>query len=284
MKIIINVFTAILCLITIVQAQEKKKFTLSGNIEGLKSGSMVYLTTKSSDTLSKTKSKGSKFTFKEHVKGEANFYFIKVDTNINKVGKRVHSNALWLVNDNMDLKGKITDWNNLILIGSEPQDVWLTFKDLQTKNKNILGSKQWDTLKNTFIENHLNSMFTPYLFDILSPESRAIWYSKLGEKAKSSFYGQEAAKQIEMDKKVKEMQLTPLFTNFKITNPDGKVLNVKELVAKSKYTLIDFWASWCGPCRAAIPKLKKTYEDFETKGFNIIGVSTDKKELDWKRL
>ncbi len=50
---------------------------------------------------------------------------------------------------------------------------------------------------------------------------------------------------------------------------------------KGKYVLIDFWASWCGPCRATNPELKKIYSEFKDKNFDILGVSLDFNKDNW---
>ena len=50
---------------------------------------------------------------------------------------------------------------------------------------------------------------------------------------------------------------------------------------KGKVVLIDFWASWCGPCRAAIPNVIKLYNKYNAKGFEVFGVSIDSKKADW---
>lgn len=52
---------------------------------------------------------------------------------------------------------------------------------------------------------------------------------------------------------------------------------------KGKYLLVDFWASWCGPCRKAIPSLKTIYEKYNIKGFEILGISIDKDEKAWRK-
>ena len=55
------------------------------------------------------------------------------------------------------------------------------------------------------------------------------------------------------------------------------------LVERKKYLLIDFWASWCNPCRKEIPNLKKLYAQYSEKGFEIVSISIDKKKEEWEK-
>lgn len=68
--------------------------------------------------------------------------------------------------------------------------------------------------------------------------------------------------------------------DFSAPSPDGKIISLKESLGK--VTLIDFWASWCGPCRAENPNVVAIYNELHAKGFNIIGVSLDKDGAKWK--
>jgi len=63
-------------------------------------------------------------------------------------------------------------------------------------------------------------------------------------------------------------------------NPSGKILKLSDL--KGKIVLVDFWASWCGPCRAENPNVVKMYEKFKDKGFTIFSVSLDEDATKWK--
>lgn len=69
-------------------------------------------------------------------------------------------------------------------------------------------------------------------------------------------------------------------TDFSAPNPEGKVISLKESLGK--VTIVDFWASWCGPCRKENPNVVAIYKEFHSKGLNIIGVSLDQDKNKWK--
>ncbi len=69
--------------------------------------------------------------------------------------------------------------------------------------------------------------------------------------------------------------------NFSAPTPDGKKLSLKE--SMGKVTIIDFWASWCKPCRMENPNVVRVYNKYHNKGLNIIGVSLDKKQESWTK-
>lgn len=68
--------------------------------------------------------------------------------------------------------------------------------------------------------------------------------------------------------------------DFSAPNPEGKTISLKESLGK--VTIIDFWASWCNPCRAENPNVVALYNELHSKGLNIIGVSLDKDAAKWK--
>lgn len=71
------------------------------------------------------------------------------------------------------------------------------------------------------------------------------------------------------------------YLDFTQETPEGDMLSLSELVGKSKLLLIDFWASWCGPCRAENPNVVEVYRDYHEKGFDVLGVSLDMNKEKW---
>lgn len=71
------------------------------------------------------------------------------------------------------------------------------------------------------------------------------------------------------------------FMDFEQPDMDGNMHKLSEYAGKGNYVLVDFWASWCGPCRKEIPNLKKVYDRFHSKGFEIVGVSLDNNKKSW---
>lgn len=71
------------------------------------------------------------------------------------------------------------------------------------------------------------------------------------------------------------------FKDFEMPDVDGNMHKLSEYIAANKVTLVDFWASWCGPCRAEMPAVKAAYDAYKDKGFGIVGVSLDNNKEAW---
>ncbi len=78
----------------------------------------------------------------------------------------------------------------------------------------------------------------------------------------------------------KTLEVGELAPDIDLPQIDGTNLKLSSL--RGKIVLIDFWASWCGPCRAEFPNVKRIYAKFKDKGFEIYGVSLDKDANSWK--
>lgn len=94
---------------------------------------------------------------------------------------------------------------------------------------------------------------------------------------------QEHETQNSNQQKVKNTQdENSLQISFTMNDIEGKMISVKDEFTKHTITVIDFWASWCGPCRQEMPNLVKTYKKYKDKGLGIIGVSLDEDGEQWK--
>ncbi len=73
------------------------------------------------------------------------------------------------------------------------------------------------------------------------------------------------------------------YTDFALNTPEGKEVKLSDYVKENKYTLVDFWASWCGPCRREMPNVVAAYTKYKAKGFGVVGVSLDSNLESWKK-
>lgn len=107
------------------------------------------------------------------------------------------------------------------------------------------------------------------------PEKALEFYRRLGEGAKATLAGKQLSREME----IAERSAIGVQPALIIADTSGTDFNVESL--RGQFVLVDFWASWCVPCRKENPNLKRAYELYHQKGFEIVGISLDSKKDLW---
>ena len=143
-----------------------------------------------------------------------------------------------------------------------------------------LGDAQLEFIKEIIRDNKENDLPVNYIKEAMYQFS----YEELKEALdpKASYYRNselDAAKQLlaGYEKRRPGIQFHELTMN----DVSDKEVKLSQWVGKGNYVLVDFWASWCGPCRREMPYVIAAYEQYQGKGFNVVGVSFDQKKNAW---
>lgn len=296
----ISVFLFVNC-----SPKDQNSFSISGKITNLNSN---YLVLSKVDNLQK-KTFTIIDTLKVNTRGEfKTVYFLKPNIyQLNFVTKTIklaidkgqnitiNGNSI----EDIEVKGSIdtqllNDYETF-RIASLNRLVTTVRKQIKTLNKISKNEAEIVKLRALEVENykkHLDEL-TTYVKENMGT-SIAIYYSSLrwngGEnlpflrKLVSSFEEKHPTTEITQKLKNKLLLLEKTsiggtIATIKMPNSKHKLISLN--MVKGKYTLIDFWASWCPPCRAESPLLNKLYSDYQSKGFEIYGISLDSNRKQW---
>jgi thiol-disulfide isomerase/thioredoxin len=154
-------------------------------------------------------------------------------------------------------------------------------------NDSISKMKRPERLKwiGEYVSQHPGSGAGPYFFSEFlkfdfetTMQQQEEMLNKFSGAAKQSAYYTTMLNDLNRKKKLLPGNMAPDFT---LLQPNGNPLKLSS--TRGKYVLIDFWASWCAPCRKAIPHLKELYAKYQPKGLEIISLSADQYDTSWKK-
>jgi peroxiredoxin len=204
-----------------------------------------------------------------------------METLSNSVVKNAPENELYMaftkegnagkqgINDKLVAKFGPDVLKNLNQKNPQYDEIIKYYKELNDENNKL----EVERLK-TFIKLHNNSFASVYLLNNLAGNISIVnaqaLYNLLGQKYKETSYGKNIASTIEAMKITAVGKTAP---DFEQADTAGKMIKLSSL--RGQYVLLDFWASWCIPCREENPNVVKAYKKFNKKGFTVLGVSLD---------
>lgn len=296
MILLSNTLLVLLCSLSLVSKGQNTELT--GRIKGLGDGTVKFFVNK--DGVFKAdsvKATNDIFAWKTTLSGPQ-LISVSIDHN---------GYSYFMGPGQMTLTGDKDSVGSYKLIGSPMQDDAAAFaasiKDLtdeadatndgyntkSVEEKAIVDKKRADIRKRIeerkiqFITDHPKSFFSMYLiesrtsFGVEYAEIKSL-YDKLDESAKQTEMGRKLGQKLDL---LLKSRIGTQMTDFTQHDINGKAVRLSSF--KGKYVLVDFWASWCGPCRAENPNILKAYNAYKTKGFTVVGISLDSKGANWKK-
>ncbi|MFD2936055.1 redoxin domain-containing protein [Spirosoma flavum] len=311
-----NLFLSVASLVVFsltADAQTTKPFTVTGKINKATPGSFVYLETNSQPThkLDSTKvAAGNTFTITSKVANGGEIFVLNVgggqkmallveggetlnviadgyqmDAKTGQVGKATitgSKNMEYYEKLNTlrtDMEAKVTSWNKQVAAATEKKDnkrIAQIEQEYQTAEQDVVNKVK------TMLPAMGTSLVSLFALNFINIESDFPIYESLAQRFEKENPNSPHAKSlIGRVTRIKGVSVGARAPEISLSDTTGTPVPLSSL--RGKYVLIDFWASWCGPCRAENPNVVRMYNKFKDKGFAIYSVSLDQAKANWTK-
>ncbi|MFD2871508.1 redoxin domain-containing protein [Mucilaginibacter ximonensis] len=311
MKIKALAYWAMAAVTLLAACKDESKFKIEGTVKNLEGAKKVYLLEADSTQINVVDSVAvgadGKFEIKHSTPFE-NLYKLRVGTGIYDLIAK-NGETINFTTDQKDKTGsyeitgsdnsaKIQEFNKISAEWGAQRDKIMS--EYQTKveaagkeTPELVAQYQPIMMKNMegysqavlkFVDANKSSLASFYALsslDMMTYEQQMVAYADELKKS-NNFSDNPAVKRfVSQMEAVKTTTIGQKAPEFTINGLDGKPIKLTDY--KGKYVMLDFWASWCGPCRAENPNVVKAYAAYKDKGFNILGISLDVTKDDWTK-
>ncbi len=269
-------------------------FVINGEVKGISDSSWVFLQN-NEKLFDSALVLNNKFKLTGKVDEPTNIFIIIKST--------MDYKSLWVENNIMTFKAQSGKFLDALITGSETQleadKYWEKIRPIRKQRdslktmlkdgkgqKNLIQSelekleKQNKEIEINYVRENPNSLLSIYMLEIYKTtwgeELVSSLFTNLSKKLKMTDKGKSIKKYIELGKNPK---IGDHFIDFTEKNVNDKEVKLSDI--KAKVILLDFWGAYCTPCRYENKNLVKTYEEFNSKGFEILGVSGDSDKGNW---
>lgn len=248
----------------------EEKFSLEGRTNQVEDGKKLYLhDLVNNKTLDSAIVKNGNFEFTKPLPDYP--YWVMLHT-----GDRSNFAQIWIENRKMKFEAVNQDFKNAKITGSESNELIRNLYQNIDHNKR----KELKAKEKSFIQQHPNSIISAFILsnnlNTWGAKETNHLFQRFPDKTKNSFFGEKISTYL---KDAKAPEVGESFVNISMKNPLGEIKKLSNITGK--IILLEYWASWCVPCRKTNPELVEIYNKYKSEGFEIYGVSLDVNKEQW---
>ena len=258
-------------------------YGITGNVTGYDDGTSVsYLNQQTGIPEKQTTIEKGKFTIKGHLAEPSFIVLVFAD--------QPPAVPLFIDNSKITITGDKNDLDNISVKGSKTHDQFAEYSKVIKPYESMFAPEavtdpasvtKVEKISEDFVQKHPSSFVSPIaIIRILQSSGNSVvsdkLYQSLSSEVKKSSLGQYVDQQLALAK------INPIgseVADFSQTDTAGKTVKISSF--RGKYVLIDFWASWCRPCRMENPNVVAAFNKYHQKNFTVLGVSLDQAKAAW---